>query len=279
MRRCTGYLVLILVLVFASTSSALCDTFFVYDQYGGTWQDANKTGSDDSLMCWAATASNILEWGGWGTSQYNTSQSIFQDFVSHWTDNTGYMSWAWQWWFNGSGPPVYSLSYPDVPGAGDYYPTVNFSNYFSGASGGNLMAAIDLALHQGQGVGMIIGSGSSSHAVTVWGYSYSAPRDYTSIFITDSDDGYYGLREYPLIYQNNEWYIGGGAYSGWEIYGIQTLAFDPSSSTFSSLDNVPSSGESAVPLAPSWVLFGTGLSSLFLLRRRRRPGKRVSSDF
>ena len=254
MRRFIGYLVFFVGLVLASTSPVLADTFFLYDQYGGTFHDANKTYQDDSLMCWAATAANILAWGGWGVSQYNTETAIFQDFVSHWTNNTGYMSWAWNWWFNGSGPPVYSLSYPDVPGGGDYYPKLNFSDYFSGVSGGNLMAAIDLALHQGKGVGMIMGSGSASHAVTVWGFSYSAPGSYTDIYITDSDDGYDGLREYPLVWQNNEWYLGGG-YAGWEIYGIQEL------------------GYLHAPVPPSWMLFATGACSLFLLRRRRRPDK------
>ena len=259
MRQFIGSLVLILTLVLTSTLPALADTFFIYNQYGGTWQDANKTGNDDSLMCWAAAASNILAWGGWGTSQYNSAQSIFQDFVSHWTNNTGYPSWAWNWWFTGSGPIFNFNSYPDIAGGGDSYPTLNFSNYFSGTSSGNLMAAIDLALHQGQGVTMIIGNGSGgSHAVTAWGYDDSAPGSYTDIYITDSDDGYYGLQEYPLIWQGNAWYLGGG-YAGWEINGVQELAYLPK--------NLPT------PVAPSWMLFGTGVCSLFLLRRRRRPNK------
>ena len=279
MQRFTGFLALLFlfILVLTNTSPVLSDTtYFIYDQYGGTWQDANKTGHDDSLMCWAAAASNILEWGGWGTSQDNTAQTIFGDYAAHWTNNTGYPSWAWNWWFNGSGPIFNFNSYPDVAGGGDYYPTLNFSNYFSGTANGDLMAAIDVALHQGQGVTMILGTSSGgSHAVTAWGFSESAPRSYTNIYITDSDDGTYGLAEYPLIYQNNAWYLG-GFYSGWEIDGIQTLAYDPNSSAFSSLTDVPSSGDSPVPLAPSWVLFGTGVFLLFLLSRWRRQAKLFS---
>lgn len=255
MRRFIGYLVLILTLVLASTLPALPDTYFIYDQYGGTWHDANKTYHDDSLMCWAATAANILTWGHWGKAPYNTASSIFQEFVAHWTNNPGYMSWAWNWWFNGSDPPNYFVSYPDVPGGGNYYPSLKFSDYFTGVSSvsGNIMTAIDTGMHHGRGVGLIIGSGSYSHAVTAWGYAYSAPGAYSSIFITDSDDGYYGLREYPLLWQNNAWYLGGG-YAGWKINAIQEL------------------GYLQAPLAPSWILFATGACSLFLLRRRR-PGK------
>ncbi len=43
-------------------------TYYIYNQWGGTWHDANKTGVDDSLMCWAASASNILDWGNWDTA-------------------------------------------------------------------------------------------------------------------------------------------------------------------------------------------------------------------
>ena len=134
MRRIYGYLLMISLLVLATAAPALSDTYFIYDQYGGTWHDANKTGNDDSLMCWAAAAANILDYGNWGTSQYNTAQAIFQDFVAHWTNNTGSINWAEQWWFNGSPPPSNTNAHIDVPGGGDYYPTLNFSNYYSAIS-------------------------------------------------------------------------------------------------------------------------------------------------
>ena len=267
MRRFTNYLILILVLVSVSSSPAFPSSFFIYDQYGGTWQDANKTYQDDSLMCWAATASNILAYEGWGTSQYNTATSIFQDYVTHWTNYSGNMSWGWQWWFNGT-VPMYG-SKPDVPGEGNYYPTMNFNDYYTYAQGGNLLPTIDLLLHQGKGVGLVIRGDNGSHAVTVWGYSYSSPRNYTSIFITDSDDGYYGLQEYPLIWQNDTWYLGGG-YSGWHLVNIQALGYNPSASGASMFLEGQTSGNDTVPIAPSWLLFGSGVFSLFILRRHGR---------
>lgn len=252
MRRFYGSLLLIVLLVLAGTSAAHSDSFFIYEQYGGAWQDANKTvaNPEDDLMCWAAAASNLLAWGHWGTAIYNNTDAIFDHFQDHWTDNGGYMSWAWKWWFNGSPPPYTFASYPDVPGGGNFYPTLNFSVYYKAVTGVNYMETIDTWLHQGWGIGLILG-GPGSHAVTAWGFGYSSPGVYTSIFITDSDDNYLGLREYPLIWQNNAWYLGGG-YSGWKISGIQSLQYHHT------------------PIAPSWLLFGTGVGSLFLLRRRRQ---------
>lgn len=52
----------------------MCDSVRVYSAayYGyenggdGTWHDANKTWVGDNAMCWAASASNILDWGDGG---------------------------------------------------------------------------------------------------------------------------------------------------------------------------------------------------------------------
>jgi hypothetical protein len=275
MKRVSGiFLTLVLSALLLSAAPAWCESYFIYDQYGGTWHDANKTAAntEDDLMCWAAAASNILSWGQWDTPLYETASQMFQHFQDHWTDNTGYMSWAWKWWFNGSPPPYTFASYPDVPGGGNFFPSLNFTDYYTYASGGNIMSVIDSLLHQGKGVTLVIsGGGAYSHAVTAWGFSYVDPGAYTSIFLTDSDDNFLGLREYPLVWENNAWYLG-GAYSGWKIGGIQALGYSPS--YYEPLDPGPiqSGDTSPVPIAPTWLLLGTGLSSLLLLGRRRRQG-------
>lgn len=263
MGRFSGYLVGMFLLVLLSTSTAIADSFFIYAEFGGTWHDANKTtaNTEDDLICWAATASNILAWGEWGTPEYDTEEQIFQHYQDHWTDNTGYMSWAWKWWFDGSPPKYTFASYPDVSGGGNFYPALDFTDYYEYSSGGDTMSAIDSLLREGKGVGLVISKtgASYSHAVTVWGYEYSEPGVYTSIYLTDSDDGVLGLREYPLIWQDNAWYLGGG-YSGWKLGLIQVLGYHhpPMHPT---------------PIAPSWMLLGTGVVALFLRRPRRRPEK------
>uniref|UniRef100_A0A7V4LDF2 Uncharacterized protein n=1 Tax=Desulfobacca acetoxidans TaxID=60893 RepID=A0A7V4LDF2_9BACT len=263
MKRFWGYLAVMGLLAALSASPALGDTYFIYEQYGGTWHDANKTAAntEDDLMCWAAAASNILAWGHWGTATYNTADLIFKHFQDHWTDNTGFISWGLAWWIYGFEPGYKSISYVDVPGGGNFYPQLklNFNYYYVGASEGNLMATIDSLMHQGKCVGLSIGSSSGSHALTAWGFEYTSPGAYTSIFFTDSDDGLPGLRQYALVWRNNAWYLGTkldgyGGYSltGWKINSVQAL------------------GYLHTPIAPSWVLFGTGVFSLFLCRRRRR---------
>ena len=111
-RRFLVYLLLILSLGVASSAPALGDTtYFVYDQYGGTWQDANKTGVNDSQMCWAAAASNVLAWGNWTTPTYNTAQAIFQDITSNFANQPGWMVNAFNWWIGNFFPGYNATSY------------------------------------------------------------------------------------------------------------------------------------------------------------------------
>ena len=238
-RRFLVYLLLILSLGVASSAPALGDTtYFVYDQYGGTWQDANKTGVNDSQMCWAAAASNVLAWGNWTTPTYNTAQAIFQDITSNFGNQPGWMYNAFNWWL-GTFFPTYSATSSEM-------------NY---SGGGNLMATADSLLHKDYGVTLGIRTGSYGHAITLWGFSQNALGNYTGIYVTDSDDGTFGLMYDTIAWDGANWNLTGGLEAGWYISDLEALA----------------AGASAVPMAPSWVLFGTGVFALYVMRRR--PGK------
>jgi hypothetical protein len=271
LRRSTVYLLLLLMLGLAAAAPALASTYFVYDQYGGTWHDANKTASPyDNRMCWAAAASNILDWGRWDAGGNTTETSIFKYFVDHWTDKAGYMAWGWNWWFSGAKPPITFYAYPDVAG-GAFFRTLKLSSYYAYASTGNLMSTIDALMHKGDGITITIRKGSAAHAVTVWGFNKNNAGVYDSIYITDSDDGYTGLRNYALIYQSSAWYLGGG-YSGWRISDIQALGLYASTLGRTGLPAAGIDDTNQVPIAPSWVLFGTGAAAFFF-RRRRGSGR------
>lgn len=237
--------------------------YLVTYQWGGTWQDANKTAAntEDDNMCWAAAASNILAWGDWGTPTYTTTDQIFKHFQDHWTDDAGFANWGWKWWFNGSPPPTSRYAVIDVPGGGNFYPALNYTEYFAYAMTGDLLAALNTLMHQGYGATLTIKKGTLAHAVTAWGYEYTYDRGtvtYNSLFITDSDDGKLALVNYPLVWSDG-WYMGGG-YSGWKITGLYTLKYNPL---------VPGGRVLPTPLSPSAVLLATGLALLGVLGRRR----------
>ena len=236
-----------------SASAVSSYSYMVYSQWGGSWHDANKTGVDDSLMCWAASASNILDWGNWDTPVFNTETKIFQDIKNHWTNGRGWQSWAWKWWLIGSPPPTNTYAHIDVPGGGNYYPTENFFSYYTSASGLGEMASMDHLMHEGYGISLAIYKGTASHAITCWGFDYTITNgvsNYTSVYVTDSDDGVTALKKMGLTY-NNGWRFTSG-YTGWLISGVYGLE----------LNKTPLGNVCPTPIATSWILLGSGLALL-----------------
>ena len=105
--------------------------YLIHDNFPGDWCDAEKTVEDteDGKQCWAAAASNVLDWTGWGIGVepgINDCDDIFQEFQDHWKDVGGFEHNGWIWWFNGTAP----AGQVDVAGGGDYYPSLTWSDYF-----------------------------------------------------------------------------------------------------------------------------------------------------
>lgn len=224
------YKAIVLIVTFGTgvlgIANSVFASYFGYD----TWFDAEKTLAydDDDYMCWAAAASNILAWGGWGTSEFNNEDKIFQNFQDHWTNEGGMMEYGWDWWLNGTEPPDEpGWSQVDVPGGGNYWPEYNFSDYYyENWETAQAMSAIDEYLHAGYGVTLAIYQGQSGHALTVWGYEYSDSSGYEGIYVTDSDDYQDTLAYYAISPAGSKWQLGGG-YSGWYIGGVEALAVVP----------------------------------------------------
>lgn len=157
----------------------------------GGWHDVAKTWSNDSYMCWAASASNILWW--WqdkyvipsnvphGTEIWNYVKNSFEN-------DTGLPTDVWRMWFNGN------------DGHGGFY---------KNRTGFSLAQAIekeDLAVITGakyllsdmvktrfeKGWGLSIGITEKGtdyqHAITVWGAELTNGI-LSRLWITDSDDG------------------------------------------------------------------------------------------
>jgi hypothetical protein len=226
----------------ATDATPTGDTYMIFDDWGGEWYDAEKTkdNTDDDLLCWAAAASNILQWTGWGLvvddldGDITNEDEIFAHFQHHWEDQGGLSHIGWQWWFSGTVPadypndPPYSGGPPewaevDVAGGGDFWtPPYNFADYVhSDMFGTNEMARIDEYLKAGYGVALGIYNGG--HAITCWGFEYDPDVDpsdsenyYLGVYITDSDDDKESyswdppanrLRYYEVEYSGGHWYL------------------------------------------------------------------------
>jgi hypothetical protein len=248
--------ILILMLVtLLYTSSAFGLSYYVFDDYGGTWHDASQD-LDNQAFCWASSAANILAWGNWGTTTYSTEMQIFNKIEDHWVDTAGYPDNALNWWLDGTDPGGGLI---DVAGGGNYWPGYNFDDYFylNYENKSTMMSDVDYYLHNGYGVG-IAGYVNSfmGHAINVWGYEYDPTSldYYTGLYITDSAT-LTELQYIPISYNNitESWTLHDGVWTtGSEL--IEVLAFGPRIS--------------AVPEPSTIVLLGSGLFGLVSLRKR-----------
>ncbi len=228
------------------TVSAQAYSFLIYEEYGGTWSDVNKIDEDetddddDGNLCWAAVASNLLAYTGWGlVGDTDSADAIFDRYKKYWSNDGGNMLYGIDWWFNGTSREEnrayiendYSyIDYnnPGVYGGGGFWLTEEMADYYLFYSdtmwygteydsyvtetlGDGIFDSlyyIDSLLNDGYGVGLSLSvSGASGHAVTVWGYDYNDDGTYTGIYLTDSDDKVETLQYYEIFWNDDYWYL------------------------------------------------------------------------
>jgi hypothetical protein len=288
------FLMLSFVLFFAFTvnGSAFAVSYFGYEQWGGTWQDANKTSAStqDDLMCWAAAASNVLAWGGWGTATSNSASGIFKNFQDHWTNQGGMMDLGWRWWLNGKtpNPDIYkpgegwSSVDASISGFQGYWPQSNFSTYFQEdwivAEANyypNLMSDVEGWLRSGYGVALAVYTENpgGGHALTAWGFDYNDSGQYTGVWVTDSDDYKWreqGLKRLSLQYDSVHkwWDLTGDIYRGWYIGGVQAL-FQMPQSDLPGVNGSDPTQRVPLPEPGTMILLAIGMSGVAVVRLKK----------
>ena len=245
------------------TSPAFGLTYLNYEQWGGTWQDVNKNWNDDSNLCWAAAASNILEWAGWGTPADSIEQNIFDEFKEHWTNQGSLAEYGWRWWLNGILPPQdEGWAQVNVSGGGNYWPSLNFYNYYYwDVDTSTIMSSLQSYLRSGYGVTLSVYTNGGGHALTAWGYDYDSSGNYTGVWVSDSDDNSSTMKRLSVSYSNGQWNLG-DSYTGWYIGNVQALERNPNGNscggTNVTLQNVISAGQTVNCYATSTLTLKPG---------------------
>ena len=221
----------------------------LFDDWGGFWADAEKDPDPgDDLLCWAATATNMMEWTGWGFvggMEDGNTDDFFQFFRNHVTDGGHFIDAAIDWWFDGTlRDEGTGAATEDVDHTGFWIPpSVPNIWIFDDWSKPDVLQNIAIQLLAGRPVGLSIYSdGGGAHAVTCWGFNYDTnygPGDteyYKGVWLSDSDS-HKGQWNPPdvLRYYAVQWNSGDGRWEmpnyggGWYIWGVTSLEMFPGS--------------------------------------------------
>ena len=179
--------------------------FKMWEEFNLVYTDADKTGSDDSNMCWAATAANLLAWGGWAADE----DDVFNMFILHFANQSGYVYDALRYYFDNF-----------VPGVSAEMVTVREARSHM------LLDFIVSALHSGKGLTLKIKypGRAVGHFLTVFGYMYLEEEDNFVLMFTDSDDYLDQMRNFKVVWNDyaDRWEIQ-GIYGGWYLEYVISL--------------------------------------------------------
>lgn len=174
------------------------------------WQDYYYGKHDDGK-----TPPNGLNGNNYTSPTGTQYLAVFDAFRDNWEDAGGLAGYGFQWWFLGKDEVAADASdnlEKNADSAGYYQgiftgttPCYVQQELMTAAERGNLSQeecfrqTMDTALGKaGQGVSLGIyiadenGKIGSGHAITCWGYETDADGKLSAIYITDSDDRYYG---------------------------------------------------------------------------------------
>ena len=169
--------------------------------------DAEKTDSrrdGDDVLCWAASAANMLVYTGWAAQAgFESEDDVFEAFIRSYEDTGGNPYYAMAWFFNGAALGrnfgLENARITDYPRSGAYLTDFAFDQYTgTGDFYVDDMDTIVSLLRAGHAVGLGVdvmkdNSSAGAHAITLWGYAIdnslpaTDPARYLCMFVTDSD--------------------------------------------------------------------------------------------
>lgn len=221
----------------------------IYDVGKGSYSsDPTVTDKADTSLCWAYSAANLLQFwqdyylssadagdevpNGYNNTSYTSPKgtqylTIADVFRNNWKDEGGMQHAGFQWWFQGTEAveDIYAKAMKDGAIEAGYYKTLFGSEtcykqqYLAEENTDNgavFMNFIDDTLATaGQGLGLAIykSNGTGGHAITCWGYETDEDGTLSALYVTDSDDRYYGATRVQVeiaddgtiaIYDNDE---------------------------------------------------------------------------
>ena len=155
--------------------------------------------NNDTNLCWAATASNMLTWTKWADealkkTKYSgqTEDYVFNQFKTNFTNEGSSPYYAIKWYFNGDYPKNLPKSWAQAKKNSGNFLKTSATKYTHLDDGIDHLAAY---IFSGDAVALSIGTdGGPGHAITCWGLEYDSRYDVsntkwlTGIYITDSDD-------------------------------------------------------------------------------------------
>lgn len=193
------------------------------------WYDFNKArGGEESCLCWAITASNMIAW--WQGQQETlpagvpTGEAVWAAYKAAFDNSGSDPDQGLRWWFSGKYQPdqpqnLHAYAQLKQPGTAAYYPegeALFQSLLYRERRVPLSVEVLTRAMYEGFsrgdtfwiGVGYLRRDGSRhTHSLNVWGMDYELSEQnepqLKAIYITDSDDGARILHRIPLRTKEN----------------------------------------------------------------------------
>ena len=169
-------------------------------------EKAKSQSVGDDMLCWAASAANVIHYTGWGRKAgFEDEDDLFEAFVDAFDNKAGHPYFGFMWFFNGINTAQniddksHVKNYGETGGyLTDYYST-ELIDYLDDPF--KRIHRMTDHLRDGDGVSMAIveysnGQPTGGHALTVWGYIYDnrfesendlEPEYLKALIISDSD--------------------------------------------------------------------------------------------